>query len=118
MKKQLIAVSLCLLMLALIPMSVAAATPDSSSDPSTTDIGRTVVRGLVLGYKPGVISTRFFAIRIHFTEITGTETTTGVIRFQFVKTGEFVGGYTNFFLMKGFFTYLFSASFRGGINAM
>lgn len=108
-----------MLMLAIVPMSVAGTkTTNTSSDPNTTDIGRTIVRGLVFGYKPGGVITRFFAIRIHFTEITGTQTIHGVLRFRYVETGKFIGGYSNDFMAKGFFTYMLGMTFHGGISAM
>ena len=119
MKKQLLAISLCILMIGLIPLSAAGMKPqDPASNPRTTEIGRTIIRGLVIGYKPGGVITRFFAIRIHFTQITGAETTSGVLRFQHVNAGKFIGGYSNDFMVKGIFTYLFAATFRGGISAL
>lgn len=117
MKKKLLAIGLCALMLALIPVSVLGSTLSSTStDPNTTDMGRTMIRGIVFNYKSTGLKTHFFAIRIHYSEITGSETTHGVIRFSRVETGTFLGGYTNDFIMPGFFGYIAGANFRGGIT--
>jgi len=117
MKKQLLAGCVCLLLLGLLPLSVLGAqTVTPSTSPAPTELGRTIVRGLVFGYKDGGAITRFFAIRIHYTEIIGTQTTIGVIRLRMVNVGDFIGGYSHEFAVKGFFTYLFGATFHGGIN--
>ena len=103
-----------MLMLATIPLAAGMNVEDDETEP--TDIGRTIVRGFYFGYKPNGLGNRFFALRIHYTEITGTETSSGIVRFSRCNVGQYTGGFMRGFGLFGFFGYMAFATFKGGID--
>jgi len=118
--KKILAIFMCMLMLAIIPASLAIAkeanaTPKADQDPQTTDIGRTVLRGFYFNMRQNGLGHRLFAFRVHFTTVTGTETSMGVLRFQPVEVGRWVSGYIREGPM-GMFGYMAMATFQGGID--
>lgn len=116
--KKMLAISMCMLLLAVIPASLAFAkdtNATTSSDPKTTDIGRTIIRGVFFNLKHTGLGERFFALRIHYSQITGTQTSHGVVRFQHCDVGTFISGYIRE-APFGMFGYMAMATFRGGIT--
>ena len=118
--KKMLAIFMCMLMLAVIPASLAIAkeanaTPTTEKDPQTTDVGRTIIRGFYFNLKPTGRGNHFFALRIHFTEVTGSETTIGILRLQRVEVGRWISGYIREGPM-GMFGYMAMATFQGGIQ--
>jgi hypothetical protein len=116
LKTKMIGIFICMLMLATIPLAAGMNVEDN--DPEPTDIGRTIVRGFYFGYKPNGIGNKFFALRIHYTEITGTETTAGIVRLSRCNVGQFTGGFMRGFGIFGFFGYMAFATFKGGIEVV
>ena len=112
MKRKLPPLLVCLLVLSTIPIATGMMLPEEQ-EPSA--IGRTVVRGFFLNYRSTGFTTRFFAIRIHYTEVTGLETSMGVVRFRWVDVGRWTGGYIRAGPL-GAFGYMGMATFRGGIE--
>ena len=113
-KRKLFGIFICVLMLATIPLA-AGMTVDESNDPETTDVGRTIVRGFVFNYRPSGFGHKFFAIRIHYVEITVASRTTGVV----IMKQCTVGRETNLGYWcgpVGFVGYMFGSVFSGGID--
>ena len=114
-KRKLIGIFVCAIMLATIPLA-AGMTVDEQDDPETTQLGRTILRGFVLNYRNSGFGNKFFALRVHYIEITGTSRTTGVITFRPCEVGkELILGYRRDGPV-GMFGYMFGATFRGGID--
>jgi hypothetical protein len=107
MKKTLIGLAVCGLMLTtLLPISALATTPSS-----TGMFGRSTVRGfaLYLGMDPTGRTTHLFALRLHYTTISITgEHGSGVIRMRPVDIPTKVNGFHGRLYI--------SASFRGTID--
>lgn len=113
LKRKMIGIFICMLMLGMIPL---AAGMNVEEDPEPTDIGRTIIRGFYFNYKPSGLDSRFFALRIHYTEITATETTTGVVKMSRCYVGAYTGGFMRGFGIFGFTGYMLFATFKGGIR--
>ena len=115
-KRKVIGIFVCMLMLATIPLAAGMTVDDTPDDPETTDLGRTILRGFVLNYRNSGFGNKFFALRVHYIEITGTERTTGVITFRPCDVGkELLLGYRRDGPV-GMLGYMFGATFRGGID--
>ena len=115
-KRKVIGILVCMLMLTTIPLAAGMTADSEPDDPETTDIGRTIVRGFVFNYRPTGFGHQFFALRVHYIEITGTTRTTGVITFRPCDVGkELLIGF-NYMGPVGMFGYMFGATFRGGID--
>ncbi|MCK5458283.1 MAG: hypothetical protein KAI20_00200, partial [Thermoplasmatales archaeon] len=86
-KRKVLGIFICVLMLATIPLAAGMAVDSEPNDPETTDIGRTIIRGFGYNYRATGLGHKFFALRIHYTEITGTTRTTGVVTMRPVSVG-------------------------------
>ena len=115
-KRKVIGILICMLMLATIPIA-AGMTAEPEPDTGTTDVGRTIVRGFFLNFKSMGLQNQFFALRIHYTEITGSEYTNGIVRFSRVQVGRLTGGYIREGL-TGMMGYMALATFKGGIEVL
>ena len=104
-----------MLLLSTIPLAAGTTLVPDSED-STLSIGRTLVRGFFFNFKTVGLKNQFFAIRIHYTEVTGTETTMGIVRMRRVQVGRWTGGYIREIGILGFFGYMGLAAFKGGID--
>ncbi len=85
MKRKLLGLSICLILVATIPLAAGvdvAKEQTTDEDTGTNDgfFGYTLVRGWVLNPKEVGTKLTFRAIRLHYTEFTGTETSTGILR--------------------------------------
>jgi len=116
LKNKMIGIFICMLMLGMIPLAAGMNVEDN--DPEPTDIGRTIIRGFYFNFKPSGLDNRFFALRIHYTEITATETTTGVVKMSRCYVGKFTGGFMRGFGIFGFTGYMLFATFKGGIRIL
>ena len=120
--KKTLAIFMCMLLIAIIPASLAIAkegnaTPKAEKDPQSTDIGRTIIRGFFFNMRSTGRGVHFLALRIHYTSITGSQTSMGVVRLQRISTGRWIGGYIRDAPM-GMFGYMAMATFQGGINVL
>lgn len=112
---RIVAIVLFLILIATIPITVGKTTNDENT--RTVDIGRTFIRGFFFNFKNVGLDYQFFALRIHYTEITGTELTSGIIRMQRCQVGMPMGGYIKAGPF-GMFGYMFMAKFKGGIEVL
>ena len=114
-KRKLFGIFICVLMLATIPLA-AGMTVDESNDPETTDVGRTIVRGFVFNYRPSGLGHKFFAVRIHYVEITAASRTAGVVIMKQCTVGRETNSGFNWCGPAGFVGYMFGSVFSGGID--
>jgi hypothetical protein len=112
-KRKVLGIFICVLMLATIPLA-AGMTLDS--EPETTDVGRTIIRGFVLNYRPTGLGHKFFALRVHYTEITGTTRTMGIVTMKTVSVGKEANIGFAYVGPAGAFGYMFGFTFKGGID--
>jgi len=117
-KRKVVSIILCIVMLATIPIAAGMTTDNNLDDPQTTDIGRTIIRGFVFNYKPSGFGHKFFALRIHYVEITGTQRTSGVLILKQCNVGRETAIGFNWCGPVGMFGYMFGATFKGGIDYM
>jgi len=115
-KRKIIGILVCFLMLATVPLAAGMAVESESNDAQTTDVGRTIIRGFVFNYRPSGFGHKFFALRVHFVEITGTTRTTGVITMKPVTVGREANIGFNYCGPFGMFGYMFGSTFKGGVE--
>ena len=116
-KRKILGIFVCVLMLATIPLAAGIAVDSDLGDPQTeSDVGRTIIRGFVLNYRPTGLGHKFFALRIHFTEITGTTRTMGVVTFKTVSVGREANAGFAYVGPGGMFGYMLGFTFKGGID--
>ena len=87
-KRKILGISICIIMLATIPLTAGMTVDSEPNNPETTDFGRTIIRGIVFNYRPNGLGHKFFALRIHYTEITGVTRTTGIVTMKPVSVGR------------------------------
>jgi len=115
-KRKILGIFICVLMLATIPLAAGMAVDSEPNDPETTEVGRTIIRGFVFNYRPSGFGHKFFALRVHYIEITGTTRTTGVVTMRPVSVGREANLGFNYCGPFGMFGYMFGATFKGGID--
>ena len=115
-KKKLLGVFACMLMLTMIPLAAGMTVDNEPDDPETTEIGRTIIRGFVFNYKPSGFGHKFLALRIHYIEITGTTRTTGVVIMKQCTVGRETNIGFNWCGPVGMFGYMIGSTFRGGLE--
>ena len=77
-KKKLLGVFACMLMLTMIPLAAGMIEPEPDSEP-TLDVGRVWLRGLLFRCnRIGNVNTAM-ALSLHYIEITATERTAGMV---------------------------------------
>ncbi len=103
-------------MLAMIPLAAGMTVDSEPDNPETTEVGRTIIRGFVFNYRPNGLGHKFFALRIHYSEITGTIKTTGIITMKTVSVGREANIGFNYMGPTGMFGYMFAFTFKGGID--
>ena len=113
--KKVLGLLICLMMLMMIPVA-AGLTVDQIDDPEQTDVGRTILRGFIFNYRPSGFGHKFFALRVHYTTITGTERSAGTVLFKPVEVGREAGMGFNWVGPAGMLGYMFGATFKGGIT--
>jgi hypothetical protein len=116
LKRKIIGITLCILMLTTIPMVAGMTQEKAVNEPEPTDIGRTVVRGFYFNMRPNGFGYRFFALRVHYTEVTGTTRTTGVVTMKPVTVGKQANIGFNYAGPAGMFGYMAFSTFKGGIE--
>ena len=117
-KRKVLGIFICVLMLATIPLAAGMAVDSEPGDPETeaTDVGRTIIRGLVLNYRSTGLGHKFFALRIHYTEITATTRTMGVITMKTVSVGREANIGYHYGGPAGMIGYMAGFTFKGGID--
>ena len=82
-KRKMLGIFVCMLMLTAIPLAAGMAERVDPEEKATDSVfGWTIIRGFVGNMKKQGNKLYFRAIRLHYTEFTGMETSTGVIRFK------------------------------------
>lgn len=113
-RKKLLGVFTCMLLIAMIPLAsgMTESEPDSES---TLDVGRVWLRGLIFRCNRVGNDNHAFAIRLHYIEFTLTERTAGMVTLNRVIFGDS----TTYGLMYevGRFTYVFGF-FKGGLDIL
>ncbi len=115
-KRKILGIFICVLMLAIIPLTAGMTVDSEPDNPETTEIGRTIIRGFVLNYRPTGLGHKFFALRIHYVEIIGLKRTSGVITMSPVSVGREANIGFNYNGPFGMFGYMLGATFKGGID--
>jgi hypothetical protein len=115
-KRKILGIFICVLMLATIPLAAGMTVDSEPNDPETTEIGRTIIRGFVFNYRPNGLGHKFFALRIHYAEITGATRTTGAITMRPVSVGREANIGFNYMGPSGMFGYMLGFTFKGGID--
>ena len=108
MKSKIVAILLCMLMIAVIPLAAGMNCATETGQESDGIFSKTVVRGVILGSKTDGKTTSFFALRVHYTtyNLFG-EDESGFIMFQKVSFNSKFTGYLGKFYVSG--------AFRGSI---
>ena len=115
MRKKLIGIFICLLLIASIPLA-AGMTVEEDDDTQTSDlVGATWLRGFIFNPKVRLGKIHARAIRLHYVEITGMETDLGIVRVRSVSFRD--GVMLRYFNMGplGSLTYVIGLTY-GGIN--
>ena len=90
MHKKALAVIICLLFLPTISLVQAVSEPASGGEEEPASIfGWTIVRGLVFNLRKMGNDLVFRAIGVHYTEITGFEISSGVVRLKQIAVSDF-----------------------------
>ena len=117
-KRKILGIFICILMLATIPLASGITVDSEPDDPETTEIGRTILRGFVFNYRPSGSGHKFFAIRIHYVEITVTSRTAGVVIMKQCTVGSETTLGFNWRGPVGFVGYMFGSTFKGGLEIL
>ena len=116
-KRKILGIFICVLMLATIPLAAGMTEDSEPNDPQTTELGRTIIRGFVFNYRPTGLGHKFFALRIHYTEITARTRTTGIVIMRPISVGREANiGFNYCGPFGGMFGYMFAFTFKGGID--
>jgi len=108
MNKKIVAIVLCFVFLATIPLAAGkqTATEQQINDPQEPQgfLGRTYVRGLILGYKTQGLWTTFYAVFCHFkTVYLLREPVSGYYMFEQVQFLGKIRGHIGMFYINGIF---------------
>ena len=117
MKKKMMGIFVCMLMLATVPLAAGAV--DSEQDAETTDsiFGWTIIRGFIGNLKKQGNDLYFRAIRLHYTEITGMEMSTGIIKLKRCRISDMGPDRQLTFGPLGSFTWIFGIC-HGGLTEL
>ncbi len=115
-KRKILGIFICVLMLATIPLAAGMTADSEPNDPETTEIGRTIIRGFVFNYRPSGLGHKFFALRIHYAEVTGLTRTTGTLTMKPVSVGREANIGYNYGGPAGMLGYMVGFTFKGGID--
>jgi hypothetical protein len=118
MKAKITTIILCTIILASI-LFATGVNSTSNNTCKTTDsaFGWTIIRGLIENVKKEGNDLYFRAVRLHYTEITGMEMSTGIIKLKRCKISDLGPDRQLTFGPFGSFTWLFSIN-HGGITEL
>ena len=117
MKAKILSILICMLMLATLPLAAGAV--NSEQDAETTDsvFGWTIIRGFIGNIKKEGNDLYFRAIRLHYSEITGMESSFGVIKFKRCRISDMGPDRQLTFGPLGSFTWIFAIC-HGGLTEL
>ena len=118
MKIKIISILLCTILLASVPLTLGAQI-QANKTCETTDspFGWTIIRGVIENVKKEGNDLVFRAVRLHYTEITGMELSTGVIKLKRCRISDTGPDRQLTFGPFGSFTWLFSIN-HGGLTEL
>ena len=113
-----ISIIICTILLASLPLALGAQT-NKHTDGETTDspFGWTIIRGVIENLKKEGNDLVFRAVRLHYTEITGMEISTGIIKLKRCRISDMGPDRQLTFGPFGSFTWLFSLN-HGGLTEL
>lgn len=118
MHKKVLAVVICMLFLPTVAIVHATTEPASGGGEEPTSIfGWTIVRGLIFNLQKMGNDLVFRAIRLHYTEITGLEISSGVIKLKQVAVSDLGPDRRVHFGITGVFVYIFAIC-KGDLQIM
>ena len=116
MKKKIIGVLICMLMMATIPLAAGMTETEPEKEP-TLDVGRVFMKGLLFHrLRKGNVN-HALAIRLFYIEITPTERTMGWVTLNHVVFRESIYLGRMYEVGLGLFTYVFGF-FAGGLEVI
>jgi len=116
MKAKILSILICMLMLATVPLAAGAI---DTEDTETTDsiFGWTIIRGFIGNLKKQGNDLYFRAIRLHYTEVTGMEMSTGIIKLKRCRISDMGPDRQLTFGPLGSFTWIFAIC-HGGLTEL
>jgi hypothetical protein len=114
MKKKILSLMFCMLMITAIPLAAGTAV-DSSDDENDALLGWTILRGFVFNVKKVGNDLHFRAIRLHYTQFTGMEWSTGVVKLKDCSVSDLGPDRMVSLGPLGSFSWLFAVC-HGGLN--
>jgi len=92
MKKEIITLLICMLLISIIPIA-AGVTTEQDIEPEEEPegvFGITIIRGFISNVRQHGTDITFRAIRLHYTTISGMERGMGVLRFEKCRVNDFM----------------------------
>ena len=109
MKEKIIPIFICTILLASIPLTLGSQTTSNNTCEITdSPFGWTIIRGVIENVKKEGNDLYFRAVRLHYTEITGMEMSTGIIKLKRCRISDMGPDRQLTFGPFGSFTWLFS----------
>ena len=117
MKAKILSILICMLMLATLPLAAGAMTSEQDADTTDSIFGWTIIRGFIGNLKKQGNDLYFRAIRLHYTEITGMEMSTGIIKLKRCRISDMGPDRQLTFGPLGSFTWIFAIC-HGGLTEL
>jgi hypothetical protein len=118
MKAKIITIFLCTILLASIPLTLGAElNKNTTCETTDSPFGWTIIRGIVQNLKKQGNDLYFRAIRLHYTEITGMEMSTGIIKLKRCMINDLGPDRMLTFGPLGSITWIFSIN-HGGLTEL
>jgi hypothetical protein len=118
MKGKLISIIICSILLASIPVAIGEKNIENQTSETTDSLfGWTILRGFIENVKKEGNDLVFRAVRLHYTEITGMEISTGIIRLKRCRISDAGPDRQLTFGPFGSFTWLISLN-HGGLTEL
>ena len=117
MKAKILSILICMLMLATLPLAAGAMNSEQDADTTDSIFGWTIIRGFIGNLKKQGNDLYFRAIRLHYTEITGMEMSTGIIKLKRCRISDMGPDRQLTFGPLGSFTWIFAIC-HGGLTEL